>query len=153
MTLSLRHFGIVVINLHRALDFYCGRLGLTVSRRMEEQGAFLDTVLATPGVKVTTVKLAAPEGPTLLELLQFESPAPEDGGIPSLFRTGSTHFALTVKNLKKLQEELAANGTPFLSAPETSPDGLAMVAFCRDPEGNLIELVEPVGTSAKAAES
>ena len=143
MTLSLRHFGIVVRDLDRALDFYCGKLGLTVSRRMDEKGAFLDTTLAASGVKVTTVKLAAPEGSTLLELLQFESPPPGDGGMPSLFRTGATHFALTVQHLFELHEVLVAGGTPFLSAPKTSPDGLARVAFCRDPEGNLIELVEP----------
>jgi len=146
MIRSLRHFGIVVRDLDRALEFYCGKLGLIVSRRMDEQGTFLDTVLAAPGVKVTTVKLAAPEGPTLLELLQFESPAPEEGAMPSLFRTGATHFALTVQDLMELHAFLAAGGTPFLSAPERSPDGLARVAFCRDPEGNLIELVEPAAT-------
>jgi catechol 2,3-dioxygenase-like lactoylglutathione lyase family enzyme len=144
MTLSLRHFGIVVRDLDRALEFYCGKLGLTVSRRMKEKGAFLNTVLAASGAKVTTVKLSAPEGSTLLELLQFESPAPDDGGMPSLFRTGATHFALTVQHLIELHKALATGGTPFLSAPKTSPDGLARVAFCRDPEGNLIELVEPL---------
>lgn len=143
MTRSLRHFGIVVRDLDRALEFYCGKLGLSVSKRMEENGAFLDSVLAASGIRVTTVKLAAGEGPTLLELLQFDSPQPESTGMPSLFRTGATHFALTVHDLTALHEALSACGTPFLSAPERSADGLALVAFCRDPEGNLIELVEP----------
>lgn len=143
MIRSLRHFGIVVRDLERALEFYCGKLGFAVSRRMEESGAFLDTVLAAPGTKVTTVKLGAGEGAALIELLQFDVPKPENGGEPSLFRTGATHFALTVTDLDALHESLAACGTTFLSKPRRSPDGLALVAFCRDPEGNLIELVEP----------
>ncbi|MBE2179877.1 MAG: VOC family protein [Chthoniobacterales bacterium] len=143
MTRCLRHFGIVVKDLDRALEFYCGKLGLSVSRRMEESGAFLDAVLAAPGTRVTTVKLAAEEGPTLLELLHFEAPKPGEAEMPSLFRTGVTHFALTVDDLNTLHESLSAGGTPFLSEPRKSPDGLAFVAFCRDPEGNLIELVEP----------
>ncbi len=143
MTLALRHFGIVVRDLDRALEFYCGKLGLTVARRMDETGLFLQAVLDAPEVKVTTVKLAANEGPTLLELLRFESPETDVGDVPSLFRTGATHFALTVQNLVMLHEELKAFGTEFLSDPHCSPDGLALVAFCRDPEGNLIELVEP----------
>jgi catechol 2,3-dioxygenase-like lactoylglutathione lyase family enzyme len=153
MIRSLRHFGIVVRDLDRALEFYCGKLGLIVSRRMDEQGTFLDTVLAAPGVKVTTVKLAAAEGPTLLELLQFESPAPEEGAMPSLFRTGATHFALTVQDLRNLYDELVLTGTPFLSELRRSPDGLAIITFCRDPEGNLIELVEPIVTGTKAGRS
>ncbi len=143
MTLSLRHFGIVVRDIDRALNFYCGKLGLTVARRMDETGPFLQAVLNAPEVKVITVKLAANEGPTLLELLRFESPETDVGDVPSLFRTGATHFALTVQDLVMLHEELKAFGTEFLSEPHRSPDGLALVAFCRDPEGNLIELVEP----------
>jgi len=143
MTRCLRHFGIVVKNIEKALDFYCGKLGLSVSKRMEESGVFLEAILAMSGVKVTTVKLAAGDGPTLLELLQFETPEPEDAGMPSLFRTGATHFALTVSDLHALHENLRACDTPFLSEPRRSQDGLALVAFCRDPEGNLIELVEP----------
>ena len=132
----------MVKDLDRALEFY-RKAGLSVSRRMEESGAFLDAVLAAPGIRVTTVKLTAEEGPTLLELLHFEVPKPEEAGMPSLFRTGATHFSLTVKGLNTLHEVLSACGTPFLSGPRQSPDGLAFVAFCRDPEGNLIELVEP----------
>lgn len=142
MTHSLRHFGIVVHDLDKALDFYCAQLGFKVARRMEESGGFLDTILNAESVQVTTVKLAADEGQTLLELLRFAVPYTEKNNACSLFSTGPTHFALTVGDLLQVYKQLQSFGTKFLSTPQTSPDGMAMVAFCRDPEGNLIELVQ-----------
>lgn len=142
MTRALRHFGLVVRNLDKSLEFYCGALGMRVVRRMEESGGFLDTILADNQVKVTTVKLGAAEGSALLELLHFQVPLAKESGWSSLFQTGATHFALTVKDLRKLHISLEAHGAEFLSAPQSSPDGRALVCFGRDPEGNLIEFVE-----------
>lgn len=142
MIRSLRHFGLVVRDLERALNFYCDVLGLRVVRQMEEAGPFLDTILAEPDVRVTTVKLGAQEGPALLELLHFESPDIFVSEWPSLFRTGPTHFAMTVTDLVSVYRNLLDAGASVLAAPERSPDGCAFVCFGRDPEGNLIEFVE-----------
>ena len=142
MIRSLRHFGLVVRDLERALNFYCDILGLRVVRRMEEAGPFLDTILAEPEVRVTTVKLGAEEGPALLELLHFKWPEISVSEWPSLFRTGATHFAMTVTDLASVYGSLLDAGASVLAAPERSPDGLALVCFGRDPEGNLIEFVE-----------
>jgi glyoxylase I family protein len=139
---SLRHFGLVVRDLERALNFYCDVLGLRVVRRMEEAGPFLDTILAMPDVRVTTVKLGAKEGPTLLELLHFERPDISVSQRPSLFSTGATHFAITVTDLASVYRNLLNAEASVLAAPERSPDGRAFVCFGRDPEGNLIEFVE-----------
>lgn len=139
---SLRHFGIVVRDLEQSLHFYCEVLGLNVARRMEEAGPFLDSILAHSGVRVTTVKLRACEGPTLLELLCFKHPEIPHSLCPSLFRKGATHIAMTVANLDLLHRKLVDTGADVLSAPERSPDGLSLVCFGRDLEGNLIEFVE-----------
>jgi catechol 2,3-dioxygenase-like lactoylglutathione lyase family enzyme len=139
---SLRHFGLVVRDLEASLAFYCDVLGLRVIRRMDEEGAFLDAVLAGNGVRVTTVKLGAESGPTLLELLYFQKPLANEVQVPSLFQAGPTHFAVTVTDLRAVHETLRDRGAVFLSTPECSPDGRALVCFGRDPEGNLIEFVE-----------
>lgn len=144
MICSLRHFGLVVRDLDASLRFYCDVLGLRVIRRMDEHGAFLDAILARGKVRVTTVKLAAGEGPTLLELLHFQEPGADYGGQPSLFQTGASHFAVTVTGLEALHKDLCDSGATFLSAPRLSPDGRALVCFGRDPEDNLIEFVEEV---------
>ena len=142
MIRSLRHFGLVVRDLERALTFYCDVLGLRVVRRMEEAGPFLDTILAKPDVRVITVKLGAEEGPTLLELLHFEHPDISVSEWPSLFCTGATHFAITVTDLASVYGKLLDAGASVLAAPKRSPDARAFVWFGRDPEGNLIEFVE-----------
>ena len=74
MSIALRHFGIVVQDLERALDFYVGLLELKVVRRMDEHGPFVDSILGHKAVRVTTVKLGGSDGETLLELLKFHYP-------------------------------------------------------------------------------
>lgn len=141
MIRALRHFGIVVRDLKPMLAFYQG-LGLKIEKEAVETGEFIDTILGSAGTKVTTVKLSAPEGEALIELLCFEKPPVEVGAPSSLFRPGPTHFALTVGNVRALFHSLSEKGIRFISPPRLSPDGNAMVAFCFDPEGNPIELVE-----------
>ncbi len=143
MTTSLRHFGIVVADLDRALDFYTGLLGLKVIRRMEEHGPFIDCVLGQKAVRVTTVKMGGGSGETLLELLKFHTPEVREQNIGrGLFSIGPTHLALTVSDLDALCEGLRAAGIRFISPPQVSADGLAKVCFCLDPEGTPIELVQ-----------
>ncbi|MBI3088771.1 MAG: VOC family protein, partial [Candidatus Colwellbacteria bacterium] len=55
---------------------------------------------------------------------------------------GCTHVAFTVANLDKEYKRLTEAGIVFNSPPQLPPDGYAKVAFCKDPDGTLIELVE-----------
>jgi catechol 2,3-dioxygenase-like lactoylglutathione lyase family enzyme len=142
---GVRHIGIVVRDAERSLSFYRDLLGLQVEADQSEHGDFIETILAVPGVRVRTVKLSAREGPTLLELLEFEDPEGPDDGPPSLKRIGPTHAALTVDDLDRLHARLTEHGVRFLSPPQRSVDGRARVAFCADPDGTLLELVEPAG--------
>lgn len=143
-----RHFGIVVADLERSLAFYGGLLGFAVARRMEEEGPFIDAVLGLPATRVTTVKLEAEPGGVQIELLHFHShpdPAPRP---PQPWSVGPTHMAFTVTGLPDLYRRLSAAGTTFTTPPRLSVDGRALVTFCRDPDGTLLELVElqPQGT-------
>jgi catechol 2,3-dioxygenase-like lactoylglutathione lyase family enzyme len=144
-----RHFGIVVSDLDGALAFYRDLLGLKEVRRMEESGTFIETVLALPDARVTTVKLEASPGGVQIELLQFHShPAAAMAPRPA-YELGPTHLALTVDDLDTLHRRMVAAGLPFLSPPQRSVDGRARVAFCRDPEGTLLELVEVVSAQPR----
>lgn len=140
---AVRHTGIVVSDMDRALCFYRDLLGLDVVSDQYEQGGFIEEVLAMPRVKVRTVKLAATKGSTLIELLHF-GPASSADGAGNLCRLGPTHAALTVEGLDALHARLSAEGVRFLSRPRTSPDGDVCVAFCSDPDGTMLELVEPL---------
>lgn len=128
-------------DLDRSLFFYTSILGLTVAKRMDESGPFIETVMGLKGISVTTVKLSAQDG-SLVELLFFHSHLPEAGHERTLYGKGISHIAFTVSNVETEYEKLEKMGVPFISPPQVSPDGYARVAFCKDPDGNFIELVE-----------
>ena len=141
MIKSFRHAGIVVADLDRALTFWCDVLGFRVQRKMLETGPFIDALLGMKDVKVTTAKLAGPDG-YQVELLYFHShpSQPAWKGTPST--TGLTHLAFTVSDLDNLCTRLANAGMQFSAAPQIAPDGGAKVVFARGPENLLLELVE-----------
>ena len=140
---AVRHTGIVVADLDHVLGFWCGVLGFAVERRMEEAGPDLDSVLGLDQVRVTTVKLAAPDG-GLIELLRFDSHPDGTEWTGTPFSTGITHVALTVDDI----EAVCARAYEYGCEPGPrfeSPDGRVIMTYCRGPEGVLLEFVEEVG--------
>jgi len=109
---------------------------------MEESGTYIDRILNLSRVSVNTVKLKAREGPTLLELLQFKSHFGDRNPSREIYDRGPSHVAFTVTDLDALYQRLTGEGVLFLSLPQISPDGLAKVAFCKDPDGTYLEFVE-----------
>ena len=124
------------------MGFYATLLGLREARRMEEYGPFIETVLGLPGVRVTTVKLECERGGTQVELLKFHSHDDPNPQRREFYSVGPTHMAFTVDDLDGLHHRLVEKGISFVSVPQLSADGGAKVAFCRDPDGTLLELVE-----------
>ncbi len=143
----VRHVGIVVSDMEKALRFYRDLIGLRDAEVVTESGPFIDGLLGMRNTKIRTAKLAGADGPTLIELLVFDSP----GGTEAtpLNAIGPTHVALTVADLDELYRRLSAAGIAFNAPPRLTPDGGAKVAFCRDPDGTYIELVEPQAPDEK----
>jgi len=142
MIRTVRHVGIVVKSIGTILPFYRDILGLKVVREAQEPAPFIDQLLGFSGCSLITVKLASDEGETLIELLEFQSPAVHSFPQSGLSDPGITHIALTVRNIDDLYSRLIKEGIEFVSPPIISPDGHAKVAFCQDPSGNYLELVE-----------
>lgn len=140
MITNIRHTGIVVHDLNSAIDFYQDLLGFEIVKQLEETGGYIDRILGLDGVRVTTIKMAAPGG-QIIELLKFHS-HDRKGGPGELYNIGISHISLTVDNLDLEYETLKSKGVEFNAPPQLSPDGLAKVTFCRSPEGVYIELVE-----------
>lgn len=142
MLTEFRHIGIVVNDLDVSLRFYRDLLGLKVLKQMEEGGKFIDKVLGLQDVQVTTVKMGFGQH-TLIELLHYDRLSRKNGSpVKEICINGLTHIAFTVKNLEETYDRLKKHGVGFVSEPEISPDRYAKVTFCKDPEGNFIELVE-----------
>lgn len=143
MISAIRHTGLVVADLDRALHFWCDVLGFKVVKQMDESGPHIDAMMGLRDVRVTTAKLAAPDG-NLIELLRFHShpDQPRWNGTPHT--TGFTHIALTVDNLAELVLKLTQAGVSFPAPPQHSPDGAVKVIYAQGPEGVLLELVEVI---------
>ena len=142
MIKAVRHFGIVVSDMERALRFYRDLLGLKVLKAMDESGEHIDNMLSLNDVQVTTVKMSAGGDSILIELLAFKS---HRDGVPAdrrIYSIGPTHVAFTVNDLEAAYHHLTDAGIHFHAPPQQSPDGFAKVTFCHDPDGTPIELVE-----------
>lgn len=139
---AVRHLGIVVSNMEESLVFYRDKLGLAVVKVMYESGEYIDKLLSLHGAEVKTVKMSVGSGPTLIELLEFKSHSEEEPRTCEVYSVGVSHLAFSVEDVDSQYRELQEAGVAFNGPPQTSPDGYAKVAFCRDPDGSLIELVE-----------
>ncbi|MDD3296567.1 MAG: VOC family protein [Candidatus Omnitrophica bacterium] len=139
---AIRHTGIVVENLDKALVFYRDILGLKVSKQAQEPAEYIGKLSGlNKDVKLTTVKLSADDG-NLVELLHCPSCSRKLSTDRSLFDKGISHIAFSVADLDFEYKRLAEAGVKFNSSPCVSPNGYAKVVFCQDPEGNFIELVQ-----------
>ena len=144
MIKDVRHMGIVVSDMEKSLKFYRDLLGLKVKSLVDEEGEFLDNMLAHENVKNKVAKLYAKNGNALVELIDSKSYGNKKDS--DVFTIGASHFALTVDDLDETYDYLIKNRVKFTAPPQQSPDGFVKVTFCEDPDGTLIELVEVINT-------
>jgi len=141
---AIRHTGIVVHDLDKAITFYTGVFGLQLIARRIEQGDYIETLVGIPKLTLEWAKLNDDNG-AVLELLCYHShpdptPLPEPH-YPSN-RHGCSHVAFTVDNCEAAEARIRAFGGKCLSAIQRSPDSSVNVAYACDPEGILLEIVE-----------
>ncbi len=142
MTVSaLRHVGIVVSDMSASLPFYRDLLEMEPWYDQTESGPYIDRVTGVKGARVRMVKLRAASGGSI-ELLQYLSHPQAIASPRRACDIGANHVALQVSDLQALYGKLRGRGIRFESEPQASPDGYAKVAYCRDSEGVIVELVE-----------
>jgi catechol 2,3-dioxygenase-like lactoylglutathione lyase family enzyme len=127
------------------LRFWRDVMGMRVVVDFREEGPYIDTVQGLSGVRLRMIKLRAPDG-SMIELLHDEAhptPPPEHN---DLCDRGIRHLAFTVADVEATWETLRDAGCATLSDPVTAPDGKARLFFARDPEGNLMEIVQVIQT-------
>ena len=120
---GFHHVSLVVADTARSLAFYGGLLGLEQDHSRPDLGF--------PGAWLTL-------GSGQIHLLQVPNPDPVDGRPDHGGR--DRHLAMSVTDLDLLAERLAAAGV----ATTRSRSGRRAL-FCRDPDGNGVELVEQPG--------
>jgi len=141
LTARLRHAGIVVSDLKRAVRFYRAVFGFSVSNEACEAGPFISALVGLRGVRLCWTKLATADG-SIVELLEYRSPRPPRPGCPRADRIGVSHAAFTVPNLERTCAALLRRGGRVVGTPQTSPDGKVRVVYAHDPDGAILELVQ-----------
>ncbi|HSH29829.1 MAG TPA: VOC family protein [Thiohalobacter sp.] len=130
-TPRLHHASVIVADTGRALAFYRDLLGLPVDPDRPDlgyPGAWLDL------------------GAAQIHLLELPNPDPVTGRPAHGGR--DRHLALAVSELEAVLARLEAAGV----AVSRSRSGRA-AAFCRDPDGNAVELIAQPGQSSGSGSS
>ncbi len=137
---SFHHVGISVQDMARAKDFYCGKLGFSVLWEHEGRGGEpLSRVVGLPDVNVTICML---EGYGMrLEMFHYRNPAGKSRGEQRQCDFGLIHFALKVKAIQPIYDDLVAKGVRFNAPPQPMRPGV-IATYLRDDEGNTIEIIE-----------
>lgn len=136
---ALHHVGISTLDLDRLVAFYRNVFGFEILTRSEWPIGFRDAdeALALTNSAASMVMLRL--GDVHLELFEFVEPrpAPVDAKRP-ITGVGINHICLVVDDLAAAHAQLEAAGVWFHSSPKNIGDG--PFAYCRDPDGNAIEL-------------
>jgi catechol 2,3-dioxygenase-like lactoylglutathione lyase family enzyme len=79
-----------------------------------------------------------------IELFEFHTPKPRSANpLRPVSDHGITHFAMNVEGIEELYARLKAAGVVFHCAPIEFA-GCATATYARDPDGNVIELLEAI---------
>ena len=128
MVIAFEHVGMTSGDLDRTIAFYCGLLGLTLAlRKTNERGemAFLDTGNGM-------LEVACPAA----EIARSRDVPPHEAGM--------RHLTFAVDDVDAMIERLEAAGVQIAEPPRNAinTELIRRLAFVRDPDGLLVELVE-----------
>ncbi|WP_256300052.1 VOC family protein [Haloarchaeobius salinus] len=118
--MTMDHAAIRVSNLDDSLAFYRDVFGYEPVERFEESDAVSDTFVGVDDQAV--IQLVEADGPV----------EPSDGG----------HLGLSVEDVDAAVAELPADRVT--RGPETIEELDIRIAFVTDPDGHVLELLEPV---------
>jgi catechol 2,3-dioxygenase-like lactoylglutathione lyase family enzyme len=125
----IRHVGFSVRNEERALHFYKDLLGFEIVKKEVVDPKFSNQILEISNL--TYIKMA--KDGQLIEMYIM----PKDSE-----RGRWSHIALTVDNIDKVYSELCKEKIRFIGSPVVDPEKKHKLCFCRDFDGNLLELVQ-----------
>ncbi len=136
---AVNHVGIAVCDLAGMTDFYRDLLGMRVAEEITFDGPQAEALLGIPGAAGRIVKLRAAN--VRVELFAFSHPRPAAGKAERpVSDFGINHLCLQVESMEDDHRRLVAAGIRFHCDPIDV--GHAKVAYVRDPEGNVVELIE-----------
>lgn len=143
--IHLRHTGIYVKDLTRMTDFYREVFQMhTICENVQQADALITDLLRSPEARVKITKLVTEQGKAsgvgdMIELLEVIAPQSLAEKIPQPIVTGM-HIAFGVRDIKATRAAILSRGG--ISATRVHDmGGGRFCCFCRDPEGNWVELI------------
>ncbi len=145
--LGIDHTAIVVKDTRRSLAFYRDALGLDVAGASENYGPEQENLNNVPGARLRITSLRANDGPGI-EFLEYLVPRtgrafPGDAKANDLVH-GQTR--LVVPDAGRAAARLQAEGAEFVSPGAIGVESTSVGALglqVRDPDGHVLQLIEP----------
>ncbi len=146
---SIAHIGLTVSDLTRSIAFYRDVLGLSYVGEMSMGGPESAALFRRPGctARVAYLQTKDKHAP-LVELIQFTD-HPSAAAESSLFQTSISELCFSTDDIDAEYARLCQQGVSFLSEPQTFDStaygfGKSRAVYLRDPDGNILELIQPL---------
>lgn len=146
---GINHVGISTPDIERLGRFYTELLGFEEVFRLnwEVGDKVLDSITGLKDSSARIMMLRA--GNACVELFEYATPPPRPGDPERpVCDHGVTHICLEVSDIEAEYERLCAAGMRFHCAPQ--PVGDLQATYGRDPDGNVVELLQAPAGSAVA---
>jgi catechol 2,3-dioxygenase-like lactoylglutathione lyase family enzyme len=149
MITSLQHVGIGVKDVGDSLSFWGGLMGFRL--KLGDRASYMEEMRELIGslVELRVVMAANPRGGGAVELVEHLSTRPrQPEGLVKWGDIGYLEVGLKAYRLEELYQGLRRRGVEFLTPVremELSSGGWERYAYLRDPDGNLVQLVEEKG--------
>jgi catechol 2,3-dioxygenase-like lactoylglutathione lyase family enzyme len=149
MITGMFHSGITIDNLERSLAFYRGELGIEHFHMQVSDQPYLAAVTGIAGCSLRIAFGQVESDTSVLEIIEYLHPKGGTAGV-QFGCEGAPHVCWEVDSLSAVYQRLLSKGARFLAPPNPIGEGPwhgAQGAFLLDPDGLLVELIEPVGSS------
>ncbi|MFB6120093.1 MAG: VOC family protein [Halobacteriaceae archaeon] len=133
---TAHHVGITVSDLDRAVAFYRDTFDFEVLSRFEVSGEAFATGVGVDDAEGQFAHLDA-DG-VRVELIEY-TPEGDDATPEAVNQPGAAHLGFSVGDLDAFYADLT--GVETVSEPQVTSSG-TKILFLRDPEDNLIEVIE-----------
>ena len=139
--MKFSHVGVSVTDIERSIAFYHDLFGMELLVDVFPFGGEdFETIMNNPGVSGRMCMLG--QDNLQLELFEFVGSRAKDPEHPVSDR-GYSHFGFEVDDIDATYEALKSAGVRIHSPVITFMDGAMRAIYCRDPDGNVFEVMEP----------
>ena len=147
---GINHVAISTPDIERSAAFYINLLGFEEVFRLNwdigHQALDSITGLRDPSARIRMLKC----GNACVELFEYRTPTPKPGEVARPVNDhGITHLCVQVTDINAEYARLKAAGMHFHCEPQTV-GGDIWATYGRDPDGNVVELLEAPANSALA---